>query len=146
MINGHTRLESVQPRPIPGPVRLPVEFDITFTRQINKKNKVFSDGRMFISGAMQVKVLDSFNQLVGSCDLFAQKPKLELFEKQYVRAVLDSQGLLQGVIDGVIVCLDNPPNLAYLGISFSEINDYHRHEFVPASYFYGLKSIKTEDN
>lgn len=130
-------------------VSLPVDFGITFTRQVQKKNKIFSDGRMLIDDQMRIKVLDSFNQYVGSCDLVAQPPKLELFEKQYVRAVVDSQGLLQGVIDGLIVCLDNPPNLECLRISFQEWippnpKPSRSRAFVPASQLICSKYIKTE--
>ena len=64
---------------------------------------------------LNVRITNAFGQYVGSVDLQTNKSKWDLFSQQYLRAVLDSQGTIQGVIDGVIVHLDCPPMLPNIG-------------------------------
>lgn len=83
------------------------ELEVTYTKQVHKKNKVFSDGTLFI-GASEITLFDAFHKCVAHANLKANKIKALLFEQQYARALAESQGLLQGILDNVIVCLDFP--------------------------------------
>lgn len=83
------------------------ELEVTYTKQVHKKNKVFSDGTLFI-GKGEITLFDAFHKCVAHANLNANKIKALLFEQQYARALAESQGLLQGILDNVIVCLDFP--------------------------------------
>ena len=92
-----------------------LEFPITFTKQVTKKNKVFVDGKMRISDdSMFLKITDMYNQHVASAVLKGNPPKADLFSQQYSRAHEDGQGLIQGVFDNVIVHIDDPPEIVGL--------------------------------
>ena len=89
--------------------QLPVEMPITFTKQVGKKNKVFSDGYMEISACLIVKVYDEFRGCVASLALRGNKVKMDVFFQQYSRAISDGLGLIQGVFDSVLVHVESPP-------------------------------------
>jgi len=94
-----------------------LEFPITYTKQVTRKNKVFVEGKMRMSeNSMFLKVTDVCNQHVVSAVLKGNKPKADLFFQQYTRACEDGQGLIQGVFDNVIVHIDDPPEILEMGI------------------------------
>jgi hypothetical protein len=90
-------------------LQLPVEMPITFTKQVGKKNKVFSEGYMEISACLVVKVFDEFRVCVASLALRGNTVKMDVFFQQYARAISDGLGLIQGVFDSVLVHVECPP-------------------------------------
>ena len=127
-----------------------INLDVTFTKQIQKKNKTFVDGHLVVSDS-GIQLLDT--SLVPICRLdftsAKQCHRMTLFHKQYDRAVVESQGLLQGVLDGIIVCLDNPPNLPNRAATRPEKIQTHPSsvekfipvEFQPATNVHSTKSF-----
>ena len=89
----------------------PVSQCVTFTKQVHKKNKVFSDGLLVVESVSRVRLLNSFHVQIASCEMAANLAKLHLFHAQYKQAVIETEGFVEGVIDGVILHLDNPPLL-----------------------------------
>ena len=117
------------------PVELPVELDITFTKQVAKKNKVFSEGRMYISASLYVKVVDEFFNFVCSIDLRGNLVKQSVFAQQYLRAVNDSSGLIQSVFNGVMVHIDSPPIIREFENTLSRASPPLRDTEVPLQVF-----------
>ena len=88
------------------------EISITFTKQVSKRNKIFTDGKLRISPDFSfLKVVDMYEQQISSIALRGHPVKFDLFMKQYARAFEDGEGLIQGVLDGVLVHIDGPPPL-----------------------------------
>lgn len=95
----------------PPSFQLPYTLEVTFTKQVSKKNKVFSEGKLHVAESLNLRITNEFDQFVGSADLGSNCNKRILFCQQYTRAIGSSEGLIQGVFEGVILHVDCPPLL-----------------------------------
>ena len=90
-----------------------LRLDVTYTKQIQKKNKTYHDGTLIITSSA-IELQDASAPLPISrmdISLANNSKRLSIFYNQYDRAVSESHGLIQGVFDDLIIALDNPPNI-----------------------------------
>jgi hypothetical protein len=87
-----------------------LEVDCTYTTQLNKKNKLFNDGKLMMTGNL-LRLFNDYGQQLVQADVRPDWAKGQQFREQWTRAVSNGEGPLMNIFYGYLVHLDRPPKL-----------------------------------